>query len=346
MYLQGPYGVGKQTAAEAFARALGAGLLVVDGGWLATRPEEEFLQHVRLIDREAHLQGASLHWKDFDALLGDDRSAQLAALLEMLEHHPGPTFLAGDTPWEPVDALADTDFVRVVLPQPGYGERLALWRNCLGDGIDPEAVANTFRLSGGQIRDAVATARGLAMARQPADPKVSPGDLHAACRLQSNRKLAQLAQKIDPHYTWNDIVLPLDQMAQLREIADQVRYRAVVHDAWGFDAKLAMGKGINVLFSGPPGTGKTMAAEVLAGDLGARPVQDRPVRRRQQVHRGDREEPVAHLHRGANEQRDPVLRRGRCAVRQAHAGARRPRPLRQHGDQLLAAADGGVRRAS
>ena len=268
VYLQGPYGVGKQTAAEAFARALGADLLVVDGGWLATRPEEEFLQHVRLIDREARLHGAPLYWKDFDELLGDDRSAQLALLLEMLEHHPGPTFLAGDTLWEPVDALAETDFVRVVLPQPGYGERLALWRNCLGDGFDLEAVANTFRLSGGQIRDAVATARGLAMARQPADPNVSPGDLHAACRLQSNRKLAQLAQKIDPHYTWNDIVLPLDQMAQLREIADQVRYRAVVHDTWGFDAKLAMGKGINVLFSGPPGTGKTMAADVLAGALG------------------------------------------------------------------------------
>ena len=99
-------------------------------------------------------------------------------------------------------------------------------------------------------------------------PKVTPADLHAACRLQSNRKLAQLAQKIDPHYTWDDIVLPADQMAQLREIADQVRYRALVYDTWGFDAKLAMGKGINVLFAGPPGTGKTMAADVLAGDLG------------------------------------------------------------------------------
>ena len=138
----------------------------------------------------------------------------------------------------------------------------------LRNDVGLEEVASTFRLSGGQIRDAAATARSLAMARQPADPQVTPADLHAACRLQSNRKLAQLAQKITPHYTWDDIVLPADQLAQLREIADQVRYRALVYDTWGFDAKLAMGKGINVLFSGPPGTGKTMAADVLAGALG------------------------------------------------------------------------------
>ena len=190
--------MGKQTAAEAFARALGAELLVVDGGWLATRSEEDFLEHVRLIDREARLHGAPLYWRDFDSLLSDDRRAHLAALVEMLEFLPGPAFLAGDTLWEPVDALADADFVRVELPQPGYGERLALWRRSFGDSIGLEEVASTFRLSGGQIRDAVATARGLASARQPADPRVTPADLHAACRLQSNRKLAQLAQKISP----------------------------------------------------------------------------------------------------------------------------------------------------
>ena len=97
---------------------------------------------------------------------------------------------------------------------------------------------------------------------------MTAADLQAACRLQSNRKLAELARKITPHYTWGDIVLPADRLQQLREICNQVKYRARVYDEWGFDRKLSLGKGLNVLFAGPSGTGKTMAAEIMAGELG------------------------------------------------------------------------------
>ena len=276
LYCQGPYGVGKQTAAMACCQALGGALLVVDGKRLAASNLEEFATLARLIDREARLQGALLFWEDFDALLADEKDANLATLLPILEAHPGPTFLSGGAIWEPVDALRRVTFVRLAFPQPGCQERLRLWRAALAEdaaaALDPTldlaALANRFRLSGGQIRDAAATARNLAHARDPTAPQVTQADLHAACRLHSNRKLAELAQKITPHYTWDDIVLPDDQMAQLQEIYHQVQYHAVVYDAWGFDRKLAMGKGLGILFAGPPGTGKTMAADVLAGALG------------------------------------------------------------------------------
>jgi AAA+ superfamily predicted ATPase len=275
LYCQGSYGVGQQAAATACCQALGGALLVVDGKRLAASNVEEFATLARLVDREARLQGALLYWEDFDALLADDKDAHLATLLPILEAHPGPTFLAGTTTWEPVDALRSVTFVRLEFPQPGYQERLHLWRAALAEDaaatldptLDLAAMANKFRLSGGQIRDAAATAGNLARARSPTAPQVTQADLHAACRLHSNRKLAELAQKITPHYTWDDLVLPDDQLAQLREIYHQVQYRALVYDAWGFDRKLAMGKGLSILFSGPPGTGKTMAADVLAGSL-------------------------------------------------------------------------------
>ena len=80
--------------------------------------------------------------------------------------------------------------------------------------------------------------------------------------------MAKAARKIVPRYTWRDIVLPDEALAQLREVCERVTHRQRVMGDWGFDRKLSLGKGVNALFAGPSGTGKTMAAEILAGELG------------------------------------------------------------------------------
>ena len=107
--------------------------------------------------------------------------------------------------------------------------------------------------------------RGIAM-RKPL--QLTMTDLYEACRLHSNQKLATLARKITPKYAWDDIVLPADRLEQLREICNHVKYRERVYGQWGFDRKLSLGKGLSILFAGPSGTGKTMAAEIIAGALG------------------------------------------------------------------------------
>jgi len=274
LYFQGPYGVGKQITAEAICRDLGMGLLAIDGKRLLNAKGEGFDEMVHLAGREALLQNAAIYWNGFDALLADDRRASLDMLLRELEGRRGLTFLAGDTTWEPMDALHNTAFVRIELPRPSSAERVQLWARSLnGDtslapDLDLSSAANKFRFSGGQIRDAAATARNLARWRDPENGHVTLDDLYSACRLQSNRKLATLAQKITPHYKWNDIILPSDRLEQLKEICNYVKYRSLVYDEWGFDSKLSMGKGLNALFAGPSGTGKTMAADIMAEELG------------------------------------------------------------------------------
>ena len=291
-YFQGARGTGKRSAAAACCcQAMARPLLVVEGKRVAAGSAEDFATLVHLIGREARLQGAVLYWEDFDTLLADEDDARLADLFAVLEALPDPVFVAGAVAWEPAGALRGCTFLRIPFPQPEAGDRLRIWQTALSASAPPDQpaapgqpagapaapprdhadiadVAAKFRLTGGQIRDAAATARDMAIARAPAAPQVTVADLYAACRFHSNRKLAELAVAITPHYTWADIVLPEDQMAQLREIHDQVRNRGLVYDTWGFGGKLAMGKGLNVLFAGPPGTGKTMAADVLAHELG------------------------------------------------------------------------------
>jgi len=79
--------------------------------------------------------------------------------------------------------------------------------------------------------------------------------------------LDQLAQRLDPKATWEDLVLPDESMKLLRQIFSQVRERHKVYEDWGFGLKMNRGMGISALFSGESGTGKTMAAEVIANEL-------------------------------------------------------------------------------
>ena len=88
-----------------------------------------------------------------------------------------------------------------------------------------------------------------------------------ACRIQARPRLEGLAQRIEPFATWDDLVLPETQQNLLRQMAVHVRQRSKVYQSWGFASKSSRGLGISALFSGPSGTGKTMAGEVLANEL-------------------------------------------------------------------------------
>jgi SpoVK/Ycf46/Vps4 family AAA+-type ATPase len=111
----------------------------------------------------------------------------------------------------------------------------------------------------------VITARDFALWQE--EP-LTTSHLLAASRTHSNQKLSTLATKITPRYSWDDIVLPHDSLAQLREMINTMKKQAVVYNQWGFGQKLAIGKGLKALFAGEPGTGKTMSADILAHDLG------------------------------------------------------------------------------
>ncbi|MFX1555448.1 MAG: AAA family ATPase, partial [Promethearchaeota archaeon] len=266
-YFYGPEGTGKRSTAEALCHRLGTDLLTADVK-LMLQVSLPFETITRLLCREAILQDATIYWKDFDALLDDDFSSQARAAMAEIEQHPGLVILSGGRVWDARHSWESKLFMPVEFPIPDYDQRQQLWLTSLGG--QPEsaagALAGKFQLSGGQILEASSLARNLALWRDGGS--VTGDDLHWACRQVSNQKLVQLARKVKPRYIWADIVLPKDQFEQLTEICNYVKYHQVVYGEWGFEHKLSLGKGLNVLFAGPSGTGKTMAAEIMANELG------------------------------------------------------------------------------
>ena len=159
---------------------------------------------------------------------------------------------------------------RVEVPPAGYDQRRQAWTQSLARtpaAADAARLADTFPFGPSLIRQTTRLATSIAALRTPAEPTPSTEHVMEAGRSLTTPNLSRFAMPLTPRYGWEDLVLPEDKMHQLRGVETRVRHRQLVHRQWGFGQKLTRGKGLNVLFTGPSGTGKTMAAEVLAGAL-------------------------------------------------------------------------------
>ena len=281
LYFQGLAGVGKRAAAHAVANQLGKSLLVVDlARLLASTPEIGYA--LGLVLRECRFQDDILYIEGMDELRNESRRLAHEALLDAVARNEGITILAGTQPWIPGGRVS-LGVLTVSFSMPDYNHRLHSWQKNLAaigtviNDADVEALAGRFGLTAKQIEEAVTSAytqaRWTASSEATdsiASTRIAPTreDLFAAARAQSCRDLDTLARRVTPIYKWEDIVLPDDTMAQLRELCQRVTLRHRVFGEWGFGRTLSLGKGVTALFAGPSGTGKTMAAEIIASELG------------------------------------------------------------------------------
>ena len=268
-FLHGPYGVGKKTVAQCMCKELGIALLTVDLAYLVNT-DADFEAVISRSFREAKLQDSAIFLAHFERLFSEDTKNVLYKniLVNALENCSGIVFIASEQPLELAVELPKGIF-DIEIPVPDYAMRKTIWEQYLtgkNSEEDVSALANKFKFTAGQIKDAIASARKLAVLHER--EAITLEDLYNGCRAQSNQKLTALAKRIKPKYHWDDLILPKEKKEQLEEVKNYIKNKGVVYHDWGFDDKLSLGKGLNIMFSGTSGTGKTMAAEVIASELG------------------------------------------------------------------------------
>jgi hypothetical protein len=259
VHLSGGEPATRRAVAAGACAARGRRLRVLAGSRLPSAPDARH-ELRRLCERESVLGAWSflLEWDPLE----DEEGRRRHDALHFAEELDAPVFVSTR------DHLPELSVhpLRLDVPAPSLDERRALWEEALaphGMALNGQvdAVLAHFDL------DALDIAAAAEQAAEDDDRSDATRRLWDACRARARPRLDDLAHRIRAVADWDDLVLPEAQRELLREITAHVRHRTTVYDSWGFAAKSARGLGITALFSGASGTGKTMAAEVIAREL-------------------------------------------------------------------------------
>jgi hypothetical protein len=257
--LLGPDAPSKQLIAAHVASALGLRLYRLPPALLPAQPAE--LDTIaRLWQRESLLFPMALY---LDALGSeiDAQTGQGSTVSRFIARAGGVIFLDTRDIW----SGGSQESLLVDVAKPTTDEQEAAWNAALGDaaGQSPALLSEQFNLGLPAIRR-----MGSQTLSEPAAGDRSVQErLWDACLESTRPRLDVLAQRLQPKATWDDLVLPAAESNLLRQIAAQVGGRSQVYRTWGFGGKMSRGFGISALFAGDSGTGKTMAAEVIANQL-------------------------------------------------------------------------------
>lgn len=236
---------------------------------IAPSTPQDLEAFLRLWNRENRLRPSAL-LLDYESGRSPDGIHEVA-LDSLIESVEGPLIISCREPRR----VSRRPVAVLEVKKPTRKEQWAVWKSVLpaahGD-VDSTlaSITSQFNLSASTIRTIGAVSEDFPVEEVNSTGHVThhfQDGLWDLCRGQSRHLSTELARQIEPKVAWDDLVLPDAQLDILRQIAIHVRQRSIVYEDWGFAAKSERGLGITALFSGPSGTGKTLAAEVLAHEL-------------------------------------------------------------------------------
>jgi len=223
---------------------------------------------LRLWERESMLTNSAL-LLDCDEIDSTDANKE-SAIARLIASITSPLIITGHERRR----VAQHPLITLDVQKPSAAEQRTIWQNALGEVATTlnghvDILVSHFSLSATTIHTICTEAIGKLKVNSQNHTSHSPLStlLWDTCRSQARTRLDELAQPLEPGADWDDLVLPEAQRQVLRDIAAHVRQRSKVYEQWGFGKKGGRGLGISALFAGASGTGKTMAAEVIANEL-------------------------------------------------------------------------------
>ena len=269
----GPSGSGKKLHMRHFCKHREKELVVVDLARIS-QSTNEFEETMQQIFTEAAIRQAYVAFDHTTALMEPSgEEGQLFELLkkwmERLWKVTRILFLSGEEKWHP-KGEKDYGFLPISLGVLSVGERFSIWQNYfailpVSEDVSAQQLAGKFPFTGGIIRSSIMAAMEQMQWQHKA--QIDSSMLHEACNDQIVLNINQKATRIQSGYQWEDLVLPTRQKTLLQDACNQILFEYKVYKSWNFGGKVAYGRGVSMLFTGPPGTGKTMAAQVMANAL-------------------------------------------------------------------------------
>lgn len=272
----GEKGSGRRTAAEAVAGELGLPLVPVNPMDNAKGPDDSVKLVASGLEAAKRAGGVAMIHPADPLFLTDFQDELCPGILEALSRHEGRVILVTKCAPPPAHPISEACSVSIHFPRPDRDARERLWRKLmpagvpLADEVDFAKLATAYPWNAGRI---IAAIRGgvRRAAGRPGGMRVlrlsdltfdeGPGTAGAQGSSIPSELLA-------PSVTLENVALPGDLMGKVREIVKAAEHRGLVLEKWGFGEKYRTGHGISALFYGPSGTGKTLTAEAIAGELG------------------------------------------------------------------------------